>query len=97
MMRIDTTTVTAVRTDSRTLRAVTGRPLAREYSSSCATAKKRGRSTQVTPMTRAARTAKSTRSPLLVVSRLPKRYAVRLAGVPVGERAMSTTPRAMPP
>ena len=42
-------------------------------------------STQVTPMTRAARTAKSTRSPLLVVSRLPKRYAVRLAGVPVGE------------
>ena len=95
--RIDTTTVTAVSTASSTLSPSTGIPVARAYSSSCATAKSRLRSVVVTRMTTAERTAKTTRSVRLTVLIAPKRYPVRLAGVPLGDFAMMTTPAAMPP
>ncbi len=96
-MRIDTTTVTAVSTASAMLRASTGMPIARAYSSSVATANSRGRSSQVVRMTSTARTANTQRSEALTVVMAPKRYAVRLAGVPCDDLLMITTPAAMPP
>src|SRR5580765_2270058 len=95
--RIDTTTVTAVRMARVRLRAVTGIPVARAYSSSLATAKRRVRRVSVTARTTTARPAKITRSELLVVRIAPKRYAVRLAGLDALDWEMRTTPRAMPP
>ena len=95
--RIDTTTVTAVSTARAMLRPVTGRPVARAYSSSLATAKSHGRSSQVPSTTTTARPAKTHRSAALAVVMAPNRYAVRLAGLPLGDLAMITTPAAMPP
>ena len=92
-----TTTVTAVRTARVMLSAVTRIPVARAYSSSLATANSRGRSVQVVPTTRTASAANTHRSPRLVVVMAPKRYDVRLLGVPLVEREMMTTPAAMPP
>ena len=96
-IRIDTTTVTAVRTARAMLRARTGIPIARAYSSSLATANRRGRSSQVVRMTSTARTANTQRSEAFTVVIAPKRYAVRLAGVPCDDLLMMTTPAAMPP
>ena len=72
-------------------------PTARAYSSSLATAKNRGRRSSVVARTTAASAAKTTMSLVLVVRIAPKRYPVRLAGVPALDRAMSTTPSAIPP
>src|SRR6476469_1276342 len=91
---IDTTTVTAVRTARAMLRASTGIPIARAYSSSLATANRRGRSSQVVRMTSTARTANTQRSEAFTVVMAPKRYAVRLAGVPCDDLLMMTTPAA---
>ena len=96
-IRIDTTTVTAVRTASARLRARTGRPADRAYSSSLATANSRQRRTPTTRRMTTVSTPKTHRSAAVTVVIAPKRYAVRLAGVPLGDFPMMTTLAAMPP
>ena len=82
--RMDTTTVTAVSTARAMLRPVTGRPLARAYSSSLATANSHGRSSQVAKSTTRASPANTHRSRWSAVVIAPNRYAVRLAGLLLG-------------
>ena len=97
MTRIATTTVTAVSTARMMLSASTGRPEARAYSSSPATAKSRSRRTRVARMMTEDSTAKITTSSREVVVMAPKRKAVRLPVCPPSARLMMTTPAAMPP
>ncbi len=96
-IRIDTTTVTAVRIASARLRASTGRPADWAYSSSLATANSRHRRTATTARMTTVSTPKTHRSPGVTVVIAPNRYAVRLAGVPREDFAMITTLAAMPP
>ena len=74
MTRIESTTVTDVRIDSRRLSGTTGRPTARAYSSSFATAKRRLRSTVVAPTATSARAPNCHSWSLAVVRIEPKRY-----------------------
>ena len=95
--RMATTTVVAVSTASTMLSGRTGSPTARAYSSSLATAKRRGRRAQVVTEMSRARAAKTYRSVRWVVRIDPKRYFMRFAGVPLDDLLMMTTPAAMPP
>ncbi len=72
-VRIESTTVTAVRTASVEVRARVGSPTARACSSSSATARSQGRRTRTTTSSSAASTANTATSAVPVVVIAPKR------------------------